>query len=192
MFIVFEGGEGAGKTLQTSLLANALKKRKKKILITKEPRKEMVKHIFKDGLSPMTELFLFLADRVEHVEKIVKPALNKGIIVISDRYYLSTLAYQGYGRGIDIPLIERLNKEATGGIFPQIIFFLDIPPKRGLLRTKMADRIEKEDISFHERVREGYLVFAKKEPERIQIIDGRKNPGKIHKIVMKKIDALLK
>ncbi|MEW6482600.1 MAG: dTMP kinase [bacterium] len=182
MFIVFEGGEGSGKSSQVSMLKDALKM---PCLATKEPYLEWIKEMVFDGKTPkMAALYLFLADRIIHINEVIKPALAEGKIVICDRYSLSTIAYEGYGYGIDIELIKKLN---DGCIIPNIVFLLDIEPEKGLKRVKRDNRFEREDISFHKRVREGYLSLAKGD-KNIKVLDGEKTKEEIHKIVMEELE----
>ncbi|GAJ09140.1 unnamed protein product, partial [marine sediment metagenome] len=121
-------------------------------------------------ISDTAELFLYLADRSEHVNKIIRPALEKDRIVISDRFADASLAYQGYGRGLDIHWIEQLNNRATQGISPELTFLLDIDPELAKKRSKEKDRIENEKIAFHQRVRQGYLEIAHPYPNRVKTI----------------------
>ncbi|MEW6007426.1 MAG: dTMP kinase [bacterium] len=185
MFIVFEGGEGAGKSSQVSMLKDALKM---PCVVTKEPYLEWIKKTVFDARTPeMASLYLFLADRIIHINNVIKPALKEGKIVICDRYFLSTIAYEGYGYGIDIELIKELNDASTGNIVADIVFLLDIEPEKGLKRVKRDNRFEKEDISFHKRVRTGYLSLAK-EDKNIKVLDGEKTKDEIHKIVMEELE----
>ncbi|MEW6102701.1 MAG: dTMP kinase [bacterium] len=182
MFIVFEGGEGAGKSSQVSMLKDALKIPS---IATKEPYVEWIKEMVFDGKTPkMAALHLFLADRIIHINEVIKPALAEGKIVICDRYFLSTIAYEGYGYGIDIELVKKLN---DGCIIPDIVFLLDIEPEKGLKRVRRDNRFEKEDISFHKKVREGYLLEAKND-KKIKVLDGRKSKEEIHRIVMEELE----
>lgn len=182
MFISFEGIDKSGKSTQISLLVDWVKQKGYEVVQTSEPGGTgLGKKIEKILLEPSTkeingisELFLYLADRAEHVEKIIKPALEKGKIVISDRFADATIAYQGYGRRLDTPWVEELNKRATHGFLPDITFLLDISPDLAKKRSgsEEKDRIENEKISFHQKVRQGYLKLAKKHTERIKVING--------------------
>ena len=183
MFIVFEGGEGAGKSTAIKGVADHLKKNGYNIVVTREPGGGLGKEIdelIKKNLSitPIPELFLFMAERAAHIENVIKPALREGKIVLCDRFYHSTLAYQGYGRGISLETIEKVDEIARQGLLPDIVFLLDLPEKDGLIRAERADRIEKEPISFHKRVREGYLNLAENDPS-IRKIDATKLPEKV-------------
>ncbi|MDI6751570.1 MAG: dTMP kinase [bacterium] len=183
MFIVFEGGEGAGKSTVITGLAKELKRKGYNIVVTREPGgglgKEIDEFIKKNlSIAPLPELFLFMAERAAHIESVIEPALRKGKIVLCDRFYHSTFAYQGYGRGIPLELIEKVDCIARQGLLPDIVFLLDISPEKGLIRTERADRIEKEPITFHKRVREGYLRLAENDPT-IRKIDATKSSEEV-------------
>ncbi|WP_457621765.1 dTMP kinase [Persephonella sp.] len=185
-FITFEGIEGAGKSTQAKLLYEFLREKGKKAVLTREPGgTDLGKKIRKILLSPAEEIFpplaelmLYEADRNIHIHNVIKPYLNKGFYVISDRYIDSTVAYQGYARGIDIKLVEKLNSIASEGLTPDITFIIDIPVEEGMKRIqkyRKKDRIEQEEIDFHNRLREGFLQIAKKEKERVVLLDGKKD-----------------
>ncbi|HHF98798.1 MAG TPA: dTMP kinase [Candidatus Aerophobetes bacterium] len=192
LFISFEGIDKSGKTTQVRLLATFLTQKKYKVEVTKEPggtflgnkvkkiilRDENIENIF-----PLAEFFLYLVDRVHHVEEVIKPALKENKIVISDRYADASVAYQGYGRGIDIEFVKNLNRIATQGIEPDITFLLDIEPEKALLREKRGDRIERENLDFHRKVREGYLKIAKLNPERFKVIRAELPLLEIHNMI---------
>jgi len=193
VFITFEGPDGAGKTTQLNLLAAYLKKEGYKVLSTREPGgTPLAEGIRSLLLSPwgeeiygLTEVFLYAASRVQHVREKILPALAEGKIVLCDRFTDSTLAYQGYGRGMELEFLHRLNHLATGGLKPALTLLLDLPPEEGLRRGKkgkegmVRDRLEEEDLDFHHRVREGFLDLARQEPERIKIIDARQPVEKV-------------
>jgi len=183
-FITIEGCEGCGKSTQSQLLKRYLQKNGFKVVLTREPGgstvAEQVRHILlnpKLKIAPLCELMLYESARVQHIEDIVKPNLDKGFIVICDRFTDSTIAYQGYGRKIDIKTIEKLNDIATLGINPDLTIYLDIDPKIGITRAKAkkcfnnGDRIEREKIKFHNDVRKGFLALSKKYPKRIKKIE---------------------
>jgi dTMP kinase len=170
LFIVFEGGEGAGKSTQALLLAEALRDADHDVLLTAEPGATGIGAAIRDillddwsgGMPAKTEALLFLADRAAHVEHVVRPALARGQTVISDRYVDSTIVYQGHGRGIDVGLVL-LSNWATDELNPDLVLVLDIDPRVGLTRAGRAgalDRIERERLAFHERVRAGFLERA--------------------------------
>lgn len=199
LFITIEGVEGAGKTTQMDLLKTALKKRNFKVVITREPGgTNIADQIRKILLStknrrmvPLCELFLYEASRAQHVEEVILPALKKGKIVISDRFYDATWVYQGYGRGISRKSIEKLNLFATGGLEPDLTIVIDCPIDKGLTRIrsyrKNLDRLEREKHSFHERVRQGYLKLASLDPRRVRVIDGNREPKEVHRNILKQV-----
>lgn len=203
-FISFEGIEGSGKSTQAKLLAHALSDRGIRCIVTREPGGtplgERIREIvLRSELSPMAELFLYLAVRAEHIKEIIIPSLRDGIWVISDRYSDATVAYQGYGRGLSIDKILELNRIATSGIIPHITFLLDVPAEIGIQRAMSRisktgmepDRFERESLEFHRRVRNGYLMLAEMEPGRIKVIDGVDDKEKIHSLVMSYLEPLL-
>ncbi|MDD5021237.1 MAG: dTMP kinase [Endomicrobiaceae bacterium] len=184
LFITIEGCEGCGKSTQSKLLKKYLKNKGFKVILTREPGgstvAEQVRNILlnpKLKIAPLCELMLYESARVQHIEDIVKPNLAGGFIVICDRFTDSTIAYQGYGRKIDIKTIEKLNDIATLGIKPDLTIYLDIDPKIGITRAKAkkcfnnGDRIEREKIKFHNDVRKGFLALSKKYPKRIKKIE---------------------
>lgn len=177
MFVTFEGPEGAGKSTVIDLVAGRLRSEGKTVVTTREPGAgefgRAVREILLHGgsLEPLTELFLFLADRAEHVAKTVRPALARGEVVLCDRHADSTVAYQGYGRGLDVDRIRALNETATGGLKPEVTLLLDIDVVVGLARAKGTDRLDRESVEFHERVRAGFRAEAEREPDRWRIID---------------------
>ncbi len=178
MFITLEGPDGSGKSTQALLLIRFLKKTGFKVLHTREPGgdriAESIRRLLLSPLNrivPEAELFLYWASRAQHVQLIIKPALAKGRVVVCERFGDATLAYQGYGRGVDLGLIRRMNRLSAGGLTPDLTFLLDIPPAKGLKKVIEAkgskDRFELEKLSFHKRVRQGYLALAAREPRRI-------------------------
>jgi dTMP kinase len=199
LFISFEGIDKGGKSTQISLLADYLKRKKYHVVQTCEPGgtrlgKEIEKILLGSSvgqISDKAELFLYLADRSEHVNKIIKPVLNKDKIVISDRFTDASVAYQGYGRGLDIHWINELNKRTTQGICPELTFLLDIDPELTKKRSKEKDRIENEEISFHQRVRQGYLEIARLHPNRVKIINGQESRKNIHLTIIRILSEYL-
>lgn len=188
VFIVFEGIEGAGKTTQAKNLYEYLNSIGKKSILTREPGgtktgkkiREILLSDTDEMFPPKAELFLYEADRNFHIHNVIKPNLEKGINVICDRYIYSSLAYQGYARGLDINLIKTLNDIATDGVYPDIVFLIDIPVEVSLQRLgNKKDRIEKEGIDFHKRLRNGFLKIAEENKELFYIIDGTKKEKKI-------------
>lgn len=181
IFITFEGPEGSGKTTQIELLRQYLSKKGKSVLVTREPGgekiAEKIRHLLlspKYSPMPLTELFLYSASRIQHVENVIMPALKKGKIVLCDRFSDATMAYQGYGRGISKELIKKINKFASKGLKPRLTILMDIEPGLGLKRARNIDRMEAESLAFHRKVRQGYLALAKKEPRRIKIVKVQK------------------
>ncbi len=208
--ISFEGGDGSGKTTQLRLLENYLVSRGKLCLCTREPGGttlgEMIRQVLLEGgreeITSPTELFLYLADRAQHVHEVIRPALASGRLVLCDRFTDSTLAYQGYGRGVDLDMLRRLNQVASHGITPDLTFLLDCPVEVGLSRTAQRlvsqesgkgreDRFEREKMEFHERVRTGFLNLARAEPGRIYLVDASRPIQEIHEEIKKIVDEKL-
>ena len=177
--ITFEGPEGSGKSTQARLLEEALRIRGINVKLTREPGgdpvSEDIRNILLDGedhsVDDRAELFLYLAARAQHTERVIRPNLEAGTIVICARFTDSTVAYQGYGNGIDIELIHRMNDFATGGIAPDITFLLDIDVEIGLRRQNEWNRMERKAVDFHRRVRQGFLEEANHHPKRIVVLD---------------------
>ena len=198
LFITFEGADGCGKTTQMSMLYSYLKSKGYDVVITREPGAkglgEKVREIllnYDGDVSDRCESFLFLADRAQNIDTIVIPAINKGKIVLCDRHIDSTVAYQGYGRGLNIDRINMLNNLATNGKKPDLTFVFDIDVDTSMKRVgKEKDRMESAGIEFHNRVRNGYLQLAKLEPERIKVIDASKSVDEIHNKVVEIISNL--
>lgn len=188
LFITFEGPDGCGKTTQMKLLAEYLEKKGEEVVLTREPGGkglgEKVREILLnyDGeVSDRCESFLFLADRAQNIDIIINPAVKAGKIVLCDRHIDSTVAYQGYGRGLDIERINMLNNLATNGKKPDLTFVFDVDVETSMKRVgKEKDRMESAGIDFHNRVRQGYLELAKQEPNRIKVIDATKSIEEIH------------
>ena len=202
LFITFEGIEGCGKSTQSKALRRRLSRRGLPVRLVKEPGttavgrvvRRLLKHKLEVALSPSTEMLLFEVARAQLAEEIIRPALDKGEIVISDRYGESTLAYQGYGRGVDLEIIRTINKAATGGIQPDLIILPDIDPAQGLKRKGAAsvrDRFEREELAFHRRVRQGYLEMAHSEPGRWLVIDGTLPQRSLGELIWKRVQSLI-
>jgi len=189
MFITFEGGEGCGKSTHAKMLKEHLESLGKSVVLTKEPGGTEIGDIFRKALLDndlsvelLTEIFLFCADRVEHVEKVIRPALSEGKIVISDRFIDSTIAYQLGGRALPEDLVRYLNWISSKGLLPDITFLLDIPVEEGIKRAlKRGDlnRFEHEILAFHERVREKYNEIAADNPKRIKVISTIKDMSEV-------------
>ncbi len=182
-FITFEGPEGSGKTTQMKLLGEILKRYGVPYLLTREPGgsrlstqlRHWILNRLEYNLMPEAELFLFLADRAQHVREVVRPALEKGKIVLCDRYTDSTLAYQGGGRGFDLKLLKIMNEAASGGLKPNLTVLFDVPVEIGLKRArgrgKGRDRMEREKLEFHRRVRRIFLLIARQERRRVLVVN---------------------
>jgi dTMP kinase len=187
LFITFEGIEGSGKTTQAERLRDYVRNRGYPVVLTREPGgteiAEKIRKIILDKnnmeMLPLTELFLYLASRVQHTQRVIKPALLEGKIVISDRYSDATTAYQGYGRGIQRKVIKDISQVVTGGLVPNLTFLIDIAPEIGFKRMRREDRLEQEGNEFYNRVRAGYLQIARENPERVKVIDGTKSVNEI-------------
>lgn len=201
LFITFEGGEGSGKSLQARALYRRLSRLAIPVLLTHEPGGTLLsrrlgrwlKWAQNTGISPLTELLMFNAARAQLVAEVIKPDLEKGKIVICDRYADSTTAYQSYGRGLDLGMVKAINDAATGGLTPDLTALLDMPVEEGLARKrgKRHDRFEQEDVAFHERVREGYLTLAAEEPERWLVVDARQSKAKVRDMIWQRVSQLL-
>ena len=209
--ITFEGVDGAGKTTQVHRLEKALGKN---VVVTREPGgtiiSERIREIFlnSDGMTVQTELLLIAAARAQHVEEVIRPALEADQIVLCDRFIDATVAYQGYRGGIDLELIHQLNRTATGGVIPNLTFVLDLPPEIGIQRQRLdeitrghlerndlkpdnsqlyiqlslqsRDRLDRQSLKLHNKVREGYLAVARAEPHRVKLIDATQSPDAVH------------
>lgn len=197
MFITFEGADGCGKTTQQMLAADYLESKGYEVLITREPGAkglgEDIRKILLDYKGPVSERcesLLFLADRAQHVDNMILPAIEKGQIVLCDRYTDSTVAYQGYGRQQNLERIKKLNDFATNLLKPDLTFVFDIDVETSMQRVgKEKDRMESEGKEFHNRVRNGYLKLAEEEPNRIKVLDAAKSIDEIHEEVVNILEA---
>jgi dTMP kinase len=187
LFITFEGPEGSGKSTLLRGMASRLEQKNIALIQTKEPGGTPVGERIREvvllepdlEIEPLTEFLLYSASRAQIVRKVIKPALGAGQWVLCDRYMDSSLAYQGYGRGLDARILEEISYEATQGLKPHLTFLLDIDPEEGLERVALRgqkDRLERADLDFHRRVRAGFLQLAHYSPERFYILDARKTP----------------
>ena len=203
LFITFEGTDGAGKTTQIQRLAADLRGANYDVCLTHEPGGTPISEQIRDILlnpdhsemAATTELLLYAASRAQHVSEVIKPALESRKIVISSRFADAMVVYQGYGRGLDLERINHLNQIATDGVRPDVTFVLDLPVEIGLQRVQNSrgglDRLEREKIEFHRRLREGYQILAKQEPQRIKIIDAQVNPEQVYAQIQAAIQPLL-
>lgn len=191
ILISFEGIEGTGKTIQSKLLYEYLFKKGYNVILTEEPGgtriglkiRELLLSVENKEMTSFAELLLYNASRAQHIKEVILPAINRGAVVITDRFIDSTIAYQGYGRGIDLNLIYSIDKIVTAGLRPDITILLDLDVEAGLKRNRginKVDRLELEDVEFHKLVRSGYLEIAAKEPERIKLIDASGGIKEIH------------
>ena len=198
LFITFEGADGCGKTTQIELLNKYLQENGRSTLLTREPgakglgvklREILLNY---DGeVSPQCESFLFLADRAQHIDCIIKPALKEGKIILCDRHTDSTVAYQGYGRGLDLERINMLNNIATSGLKPDLTILFDVDVETSMQRVgKEKDRMESSGVEFFNKVRQGYLEIAKQEPTRVKVINSSDTIENIHKQVVELVEKL--
>lgn len=199
LFVAFEGGEGAGKSTQARLLGEALEAAGHDVLLTREPGAtkvgQMIRHIVLDpqtgDLAPRTEALLYAADKAEHVDHVVRPALDRGAVVITDRYVDSTLAYQGAGRALTAAELEPVARWATADLRPHLTVLLDLPPESGLTRFEERDRIEQEGDAFHEAVRAEFLALAEADPGHYLVLDAHEPVEDIAKRVLARVEELL-
>lgn len=202
IFITFEGVEGCGKSTQTSLLREYLESRGHSVVCTREPGgtpiSEAIRRVLLDPahgtMVPAAELLLYAAARAQHVHERIRPALDAGAIIICDRFADSTTAYQCGGRGIGHDIVAQLHSLVTAGLRPDITFIMDVPVALGLARaarTGIPDRIEREQLAFHERVRAEFLRLAGEEPERIQLLDGTRDVQTLAAMIRGRVDTLL-
>ena len=199
IFIVFEGGDGSGKSTQARNLSRRLRRRSIPVQLTREPggtpSGESIRRLLKGQRSfrPMSELLLFEAARAQLVESVIRPGLDGGTTVICDRYTASTVAYQGHGRGLDLALIQQLNEMATGGLAPDLTVLLDLSPLVGLSRRGAAgsDPFESAPQEFQSKVREGYLAQAAEAPERWLVLDGSRPQSALSREIWTKVQPLL-
>lgn len=200
IFVTFEGIEGAGKSTQSSMLYHALTEKGYPCHLTSEPggtqlgdavRNLVIDTGYKD-IVPLAELFLFSAARAQHVEKVIRPSLEEGKIVICDRFFDASVAYQGFGRGLPLNLVHEMNSRSSWNVRPDLTIFLDVEPARGLTRISKriqelevpADRIEKESLEFFHKAREGYFYISQEEPVRYRVLDGSMEIDELHRIIL--------
>ena len=200
LLITLEGGEGCGKSTQAKALWRKLQRQNVPAVLTHEPGgtalgneiRKLLKGQQENPLTAQAELLLFAASRVQLVVDVIHPALKEGKVVICDRFSHSTLAYQSYGRGLDLKVVEKVNNLATQNSKPDVVILLDISPEQGLARKRTTkDRFELEDLSFHHRVREGYLKMAAADPARWLVVDATLPKARISHIIWEKVSQLL-
>ncbi len=205
-FIVFEGIDGSGKSTQAFLLSKYLGEQKMKVVATREPggtvTGEEIRRVLLDpqteDLMPKCELLLYMASRAQHVGRIIKPAVERGHVVICERYHLSSLAYQGYAGGLALEEVEAVGAFATGGFRPDLTIILDVDPEIAMERDKGPgtvdagyDRIERKGIAFQRKVREGFLEITREHPEKIKIVDGSRGAKEVHEEVKRLVADVL-
>ncbi|NTW59634.1 MAG: dTMP kinase [Nitrospirae bacterium] len=208
VFITFEGIEGSGKSTQISRLLQYLTEQRRPVTLTREPGGtpigDQVRRILLDPLNrlldPTTELLLYAASRAQHLREVIRPALASGRIVLCDRFSDATIAYQGYGRGLSVPVIRELDRIVTAGLRPRLTVLLDLPAETGLGRARGRNtsqglhgeaRFENEDIAFHSNVRNGYLQLAKEEPGRIRTVNAARSPEEVQEDIRTIVDEVL-
>lgn len=225
MFITFEGIEGSGKSTQARLIKEYLEKKGRKVSLTREPGwgavGSLIRHLIvepDDGLihspsklkqfngiaslnekdvlvNPHTELYLFCADRVQHVQNFIKPRLDNKEDIICDRYFDSTIAYQGYGRKLNLDTIRKLASDSTLDVKPDVTFLMDLPVKEGLRRLQVREgktnRLDDESVEFHESIRQGYISEARSNTERIKVLDASLDKETLHKQIRDMIDTII-
>jgi dTMP kinase len=209
MFITLEGGEGAGKTTQIEHLAGWLAERGVACTRTREPGGTLLGRAIRAvllnpenaGMAPATELLLYMADRSEHIHRVITPALSAGRTVLCDRFFDATVVYQGFARGLGSDWILRLHQMVFAGVTPELTLLLDLPPELGLARARRQlakggraaaeSRFEDEALAFHQRVREGYLQLARQAPARFRVIDAARDERRVQEDIRAAVEALL-
>lgn len=207
MFITFEGIEGTGKSTQISKVKEYLESKGYEVFLTLEPGgsrigkelRKMLLHVDNKDIAPTTELFLYLADRAQHIAQVIRPELEAGKVVLCDRFADSTVVYQGYGRGLDVGVLRQLNEVAVDGLWPDLTILLDIDPEVGLERATSRNaedglaeaegRFEAEHISFHNRIRKGYIQWASMNRDRIRVTNAEGTPDEVFEAIKKHLDA---
>lgn len=203
MFITLEGPEGSGKSMQIRDLADFIRAQGHEVLTTREPGgtfigdqiRRVIMSMENTMMHPNTEILLFCAARAQIVTEVIRPNLEKGVVVISDRYGDSTLAYQGYGHGLHLPTLHEILRFATGGLMPDLTLLLDVDVEKGLKRRQTGggewNRLDAQQVEFHKRVRAGYLKMAAEEPARWQVIDAGNDPQQVQKDLREKVHVKL-
>ena len=203
MFITFEGIEGSGKSTQCRLLKEHLESKGRKVTVTREPgwgaMGKVIRHLILDEkeleIHPLTELYLFCADRVQHVKDFITQRLKDGEVEICDRYFDSTIVYQGYGRQLDLYMVKKLAEASTLSLVPDITFLLNLPVKEGLMRLDLRDettnRMDEEPLEFHEMIRQGYISEATLNTNRIKIINASHEADEVQKQIRSLLNSIL-
>ena len=205
-FITFEGPDGSGKSTQIAMLAEHLRSNGWDVLTTREPGgtpigdqiRTVLHDVVNTEMVSEAEILLYSASRAQLVGQVIRPALAQGTVVLSDRYADSTIAYQGYGRGLDLAVLRRITDFATGGLIPDLTVYLDVPVEQGLERKRQAlaqhagewNRLDQEDVEFHRRVRQGYLELAAAEPERWLIVDASPTVEEIQQRILEAVKSV--
>lgn len=204
LFVSFEGIEGCGKSTQVRMLARWLRSEGRRVVVTREPGgpfiAERIRRLLLDvrhrRMSPMAELLLLEAARAQHVGEVIAPALRRGAVVLCDRFADSSTAYQGYGRGLDLEAVDRLNRTAAQGAWPDLTVVLDLPAEEGLRRAagrrRRLDRMESQQRAFHQRVRRGFRQLAELEPWRVKLLDGAQPPDVVQAAVRQLVSHKLR
>lgn len=202
LFVTFEGGDASGKTTQIGLLADWLKEQGKTVVVTREPGGSDLGNELRDivlhrrgFIAPRAEALIYAADRAHHIHEVVRPALERGEVVLQDRYLDSSVAYQGAGRVLDPSEVREVSLWATEGLMPDVTVLLDVPADIGLARQaseeRAYDRLEAEALEFHERVRDSYLAIAQENPDRVVVIDGTAAIDEVHRAVLERVSRAL-
>lgn len=207
MFVNFEGPDGSGKTTQAGLLCQALEAKGLDVIQTREPGgtvigeqiRDILHDVANEVMTPKTEALLYSAARAQHVEEVILPALERGAIVVSDRYAESTLAYQGYGHGLELEILERITDFCTEKVYPDLVIYLDLAAAEGLRRKRRDqregrgewNRMDRQALAFHRRVREGYLEMARQDSDRWLILDATRSIEALHETVVDHVEGLL-
>lgn len=203
MFITLEGPDGSGKSMQVPALADFIRRQGYEVLTTREPGgtfigdqiREVIMRMDNKSMNPRTEILLFCASRAQIVAEVIRPQLEKGVVVISDRYADSTLAYQGYGHGFDLAVLRQILSFATGGLTPDLTLLMDVDVEKGLARRLSGggewNRLDDYELAFHQRVRNGYFELARAEPQRWTLIDAEQSPQQVQEDLQKAVLARL-
>lgn len=198
LFITFEGAEGSGKSTQIRFAVNFLRRKGRSVVVFREPggtkTSEAVRRVLLDKrlreMRPETELLLYLAARAQLVREKIEPALKQGKIVVLDRYEDSTLAYQGFGGGVPLQTVHQMSRFVRGSVVPHLTFLLDVETRQGLKRSGRGDRIEKKSVSFHRKVRKGFLTLARQEPKRFVVLPSGASIREIRKRIEERLNGL--